>query len=133
MSKPSQRLGCSLMFRNGLCSILVVPPWQRNLTLLWSLTVIRVAGSLYGVQLQVPLILGGRGWWMEFLMMMCYSLWLHHRHHHLNLYCRLVHFQNSWISWEAFLPVGLYLIWWRVIIFSLGVILHYPMISQFNI
>ena len=38
-----------------------MPPWQRILTLILSLTVIRVAGSKLELCLQVPLILGRKG------------------------------------------------------------------------
>ena len=90
--EASQSLGCGFMLENGLCCSLVVPPWQRSLTLILSLTVIRVAGSQLGVHLQVPLTLGRKGV-MGMAFLMCYSSQLHH--HHLYLWCRLVYFQNS--------------------------------------
>ena len=56
-----QRLSSGLIYGNSLCQGLVVPPWQRILTLILSLTVIRVAGSQLEVHLQVLLPLGRRG------------------------------------------------------------------------
>ena len=49
---------------------------------------------------------------------------------HPYLLCRLVPFLTSWISKEALPLIGLCLIWCRVIIFSLGVTLHYSVISN---
>ena len=52
---------------------------------------------------------------------MCYSL---QPLHHLPVLCRLAQFLAFLISEEALLPVGLYLIWLRITIFSLGATLH---------
>ena len=66
---------------------------------------------------------------MSFLM--CDSLQFHH--HQLRLFCRLVHFQNFWISGASLLPVVLCLLWSRVTIFSLGATLLFCNFRWFSI
>ena len=61
VSELSQRLGSGLMYRSSLCQSLMMPSWQRSLTLILSHTVIRVAGSQLEVNLQVLVTLGRRG------------------------------------------------------------------------
>ena len=78
----SQRLGSSLMFRNSLYRSLVVPSWQRRLTLILSLMVIMVAWSELEVCLQVPLNLGRRGAISNIVLYMLQPS-IHHHHLHL--------------------------------------------------
>ena len=85
------KLGSGFIYWNGICWHLVVPPWQRSLTMTLSLAVIRMAGSQVDIPLQVQQTSGRKKpWGLVFLM--CNCLWLHH--HHLNLLHRLMHFQT---------------------------------------
>ena len=89
--EPSKRLGSSLLFRNGMCQSLVVSPFQRSITLILSMMVIRVTGSKWEVHLQVPLTLGKgshggcHSWcFTVFVILICCAGWYP--------------FLNSWIS-----------------------------------
>ena len=64
-------------------------------------------------------------WGMAFLM--CYSMQLDLCHLH-QLTGRYT--PNFWISGEALLPIGFYLKWLKVTIFSLDAILYYPAIFK---
>ena len=65
------------MFIKSLCWSLV-PPWQRSIVGILSLTVIRMTGSWLELLLQVPLTLWRRG--AKGMFLMCYSLQSHHHH-----------------------------------------------------
>ena len=62
------------------------------------------------------------------VFLMCYSSHLHH--HHLSLLCRLVHFQNILHQWRSLTFNRLSLIWFKATIFSLGISLHYSILSH---
>ena len=49
------------MFKNGLCQILIVGPWQNRVTWTLRLRVVKMAGSDPVVHLMAPPILGRRG------------------------------------------------------------------------
>ena len=55
-----QRLVSTLKYRNGLCWTLAIPPWQRSLTVIQSVTEVRVARSQLEVHLLVLPTLGRR-------------------------------------------------------------------------
>ena len=59
--KSIQRLGSSLMFRNSLCQILMVPPYQRNLTLILSIMALKSSRSQQEVYWPVTLTQGKKG------------------------------------------------------------------------
>ena len=96
-----------LLYRNGLCQILMVGSWSKLLTWRIGLRVVRVVGS--SLELHLVLLTLGRRGVMGMAFLMCCSSQLHCCH--LYLSHRVVHFP-------------LCKIWFRVTNFSLGAILH---------
>ena len=121
VARAGHRQGSISQCRRDLCQGLVVHLCLRDLTWRVEMRLIQVARSLLvAVSPPVLPILGGRGpWWLALLM--CHAP---QPPHHLHLqFFRLLCFSNFWINEEALYLTGLYLIWFRVTIFSFGPIL----------
>ena len=101
-------------------------PWQRSLTWILGLKVIRVASSQFGGMSTFSLTLGRKeavGDGSHDVLQSTTSSPSSY------LLCTLVHLQGFQISEEALLPVGWCLIWLKDTIFGLGAGLYYSKLS----
>ena len=101
LQPPSEVLKASFQFnvQNGLCCSLVMPPWQRSLTFMVSLTVVRKSPGGASTCTTDSIRRGAMGDGI----LMCYSFQLHH--HHLHLLCMLVVMKGHHLQFRCCPPL----------------------------